>query len=76
MIRLTFVYILYSLYIIYIYVQKTYKGRSVFLPGTFLGIVFSVTQHGFRGTCGVVHDRSRFFENNIFALKMGKADQA
>ena len=38
---------------------------------------FSGTQqHGFRDSCGVEHEKARFFENNIFAPKMGKIGQA
>ena len=54
-------------------------GLSVLLFGSFLGIgylVFSGLQHGVRGPCGVLHDRARFFENNIFAPKMAKISQA
>ena len=38
-------------------------------------LVFSGTQHGFRGACGVMHDRAGFFLNNIFDHKMGKIGQ-
>ena len=36
------------------------------LSGRFLGIglVFSGTQHGVRGPCGVVHDRAGFSKNS------------
>ena len=43
------------------------------LSGSFLAIgslVFSGTQHNVRGSCGVVHDRTRLF-GDIFAPKMG-----
>ena len=46
------------------------EGLSVFLYRSFLGIgslVFSGTQHGVRGPCGVVHDRARFLENMFCA---------
>ena len=33
--------------------------------------VASVTQHSVRGPCGVVHDRAKFFENNVLPLKWG-----
>ena len=36
----------------------------------------SGTQHDLRGPCGGVHDRIGFFENNIFAPRMGKIGQA
>ena len=48
---------------------------SILLFGSFLGIgslFFSGTQHGVRGLCGVVHDRVRFFGNNIFSPKIGE----
>ena len=53
-------------------------GLSVFSSEAFLRIgslVFSGTQHGVKNPCDVVWDRSVFFENNIFTLKMGKMDQ-
>ena len=49
------------------------------MSGGFLKIsslVFSGTQHGVRGPCGVAHDRVGFFENNVFTPKMGKISQA
>ena len=48
---------------------------SILPPGSFLRIgslVFSESQHGVRGPCVVERDRARFFENNIFAQKIGK----
>ena len=45
---------------------------------SFLGIgplVFSETQHGFRGPCVVVRGRARLFEENLFAQKMRKMGQ-
>ena len=48
---------------------------SVLPSGSFLRIgslVFSETQHGVRGQCIVVCDRTRFFEKNIFAQKIGQ----
>ena len=48
------------------------KCLPILLPGRSLGIgslVFSETQHGIRGSCGVVYDRDGFFDNNIFAPK-------
>ena len=39
---------------------------------SFLGVgsvVFSGTQHGVRSSCGIVHDRNRFFENHVLPLK-------
>ena len=51
------------------------QSLSVLLSGGFLGIgslVFSGTQHGVRGPCGVVHDRAKFFENIILPLKCRK----
>ena len=44
----------------------------------FLGmgsLAFSGIQHAVRGTCCVVCDRALFFENNIFASKIGKMEQ-
>ena len=35
-------------------------------------LVFSGAQHGGRGPCGVVHDRARFFENNVLHPKSEK----
>ena len=53
--------------------QMSYeKCLPILLPGRSLGIgslVFSETQHGIRGSCGVVYDRDGFFDNNIFAPK-------
>ena len=48
---------------------------SVLLSASFLGIgslVFSETQHGVRGPCLVVHDRSGFFSKKIFVPKLGE----
>ena len=36
---------------------------------------FSGTQYVVRAPCGVMGDRAGFFENNIFAPKMGKMEQ-
>ena len=50
------------------------KGLSVVLSGIFLEIcslVFSGMQHGVRHSCGVVHDRIGFFEDNILFPKHG-----
>ena len=47
---------------------------SVFLSGSFLGIgslVFSETQHGVRGLCVVVRDRTGF-KKTFFCLKNGE----
>ena len=51
------------------------NGLSVLLFRSFLGtgsLVFSGTQHGVRGPCGVVYDRVRFFENHVLPPKWGK----
>ena len=37
-----------------------------------LDLVFSGTQHGVRGPCGVVYDKARFFENNVLPQIWGK----
>ena len=58
--------------------QSYEQGLSVLLFGSFLGIsslLFSGTEHGVRRPRGVVHDRVRFFENNIFAPKMRRIGQ-
>ena len=49
------------------------------LSRSFLGIgslVFSETKHGVKGPCSVMHDKTGFFKNHIFAHKIGKISQA
>ena len=55
--------------------EGSYECLSVLLFGSFLGnesSVFSGTQHGVWGPCGVVHDRAKFFKNNVLSSKWGK----
>ena len=57
---------------------RVLEGLSVLLSRSFRRIgslVCSETKHGFRGPCGVVCDRARILEKNIFAPKMGKISQ-
>ena len=60
---------------------RSYELGPVLPPScrpSFLGIcslVFSETQHGVRGPCGVVRDRAGILGKNIFAPKMRKIGQ-
>lgn len=52
---------------------------SFLLSKSFLRIgffVFSGTNYGVRGACGVRHDTAGTLQNNILALKMEKIGQA
>ena len=54
------------------HMNKVYPS---FCSEVFFGIgslVFSETQHGVRGPCGIVYGRGRFFENNVLPPRWGK----
>ena len=51
------------------FVHPSFHTRSVLRIGS---LVFSETQHGFRGPCGVVPHRAGFVKENVSFPKWGK----